>query len=198
MLEYEKKVMLTAEEYILIVLLMCKHTSLQIQTNYYFDNEEFAMNKKGITCRIRAKDKRYKATVKKHNTEHPDCSIEVDFGTKEWFDTQIFNVFGLNYQGELVTERIILHKDADCEMVLDRNIYLGNTDFELEVEYCERSELKAQQLIRNIAKCLVLNGPLTSEKEFLSRVGSGKCKSQRFFECLKKVKLGDDKKCNRF
>ena len=38
MLEYEKKIMLTADEYLSILMLMCKYVPMQTQTNYYFDN----------------------------------------------------------------------------------------------------------------------------------------------------------------
>lgn len=185
MLEYEKKIMLTADEYISILMLMRKYVTIQTQTNYYFDNDEMSMNKKGITCRIRAKDGKYKATVKNHIAEKPECSIEVDLMEKPEFDPRIFNVFGLHHKGKLITDRVVLHKDSTCEMVLDRNMYLGNTDFELEVEYCKGSEHKAQSLIESIAECLVSENLLTSIDDFMLRIGQGNSKSQRFFERLK-------------
>ncbi len=188
MLEYEKKIMLTADEYLSILMLTCKCVPMQIQRNYYFDNDNLTMNEKGITCRIRAKDGKYKATVKNHNAEHPDCSIEVDLVEKSEFDPQIFNVFGLHHQGKLVTERFVMHKDSTCEMVLDRNVYLGYTDFELEVEYSKESERRAQTLIENIGELLVATEQLTRIDEFVARVGQGKSKSQRFFERLKNKK----------
>lgn len=187
MLEYEKKIMLTKEEYFMIVELMCRHSPSVIQTNYYFDTDNFAMNAKGITYRIRAKDGKYQATIKRHNAEHPDCSIEVDLVEKTEFDPKIFNVFNVHYQGELVTDRIVLQKESSCQAVLDRNVYLGHTDFELEVEYCKESEERAQTLIEGIAECLVATERLAGIDEFLSRVGKGGSKSQRFFERLKKM-----------
>lgn len=188
MLEYEKKIMLTADEYLSLLMTMYKYAPIETQTNYYFDNDDLSMNEKGITCRIRAKEGKYKATVKNHNTEHPDCSIEVDLLEKTEFDPQIFNVLGLHHQGELVTERIVMYKDSACEMVLDQNVYLGHTDFEIEVEYSKESEYSAQRLIENIGECLVATKQLIGIDEFLARVGQGKSKSQRFFERLKNKK----------
>ena len=185
MLEYEKKIMLTEDEYFSILILMCKYEPMQTQTNYYFDDDNLSMNKKGVTCRIRAKNGKYKVTVKNHNAEHPDCSIEVDLVEKLEFDPQIFNVFGLYQQGELVTDRVVMHKDSTCEMALDRNVYLGHTDFELEVEYSKGNERRVQKLIENIGECLVVANQLTGIDEFLARIGQGKSKSQRFFERLK-------------
>ena len=187
-MEYEKKIMLTADEYLSIFVMMCENTPIETQTNYYFDNDDLSMNEKGITCRIRAKHGKYKATVKNHNTKHSDCSIEVDLLEKTEFDPQIFNALGLHHQGELVTDRVVVHKDSACKMVLDRNVYLGHTDFELEVEYSKESEYRAQTLIENIGECLVVTEQLTSSDEFIARIGQGGSKSQRFFERLKNLK----------
>ena len=187
MLEYEKKIMLTANEYFSIIMLMCRYIPMQTQTNYYFDNDDLSMNEKGITCRIRAKDGKYKATIKNHNAEHPDCSVEVDLVEKTEFDPQIFNVFGLHHQGVLITDRVVMHKDSVCEMVLDRNTYLDNTDFELEVEYSKEGEQRAKTLIENIGDCLATK-QLTGNDDFITRIGKGGSKSQRFFERLKKLK----------
>lgn len=188
MLEYEKKIMLTEDEYLAIFMLKCKNVPVQTQVNYYFDDNDLSMNKKGITCRIRAKDGKYKATVKKHNIEQPDCSVEVDLAENTEFDQLIFNVFGLYHKGELITNRVIIYKDSTCEIVLDRNVYLGYIDFELEVEYSKDSESRAQKLIENIGECLVAAEQLTGINEFVARIGHGISKSQRFFERLKNLK----------
>ena len=87
-----------------------------------------------------------------------------------------------------MTDRVVMHKDSTCEMVLDRNVYLGYTDFELEVEYGKDSEHRAQTLIENIGECLVATEQLTGIDEFLGRVGQSGSKSQRFFERLKNLK----------
>lgn len=188
MFEYEKKVMLTKNEYLSIIILMCKDTPIQTQTNYYFDDEELSMNEKGITCRIRAKNGKYKTTVKNHNAEHPDCSTEVELAVEREFNPQIFTTLGLNNQGKLVTDRVVLYKDSTCEMVLDRNAYLGYTDFELEIEYFKGSEKKAEHLLENIAEFFVARGQLLSGKELFVRIGQGNSKSKRFFDRLKNYK----------
>jgi len=179
--EYEKKLMLTEAEYDVTNNLF-GNLSSKTQTNYYFDTGDFSMNKKGITCRIREKDGIFKATVKNHSSKHYDCSIEEDLVKKTEFDPRIFNEKGLSCQGKLVTHRTIIYKDALCEMVLDRNTYLGYTDYELEVEYCENSEKKALWLLEDIAEKLVNIKLLGDVDNLLDRIGKGKSKSQRFFE----------------
>ena len=188
MLEFEKKIMLTAEEYNAISLMRKNDNLPKIQTNYYFDTDDLSMNKKGITCRIRGENGKFVATIKNHNRKHPDCSIEDDLVENKEFDRKIFDTLGLRYQGELVTRRVMIHKDSDCEIVIDKNTYGGVTDFELEIEYCEGREKVAQSLLEDIAKELVFAGLLTNKDEFLHRVGLCKSKSQRFFDRLKNKK----------
>ena len=191
MLEHEKKIMLTEDEYISIVMLMCKYAPMQTQTNYYFDTEDLSMNKNGITCRIRAKDGKFKSTVKRHYAGDKDYSTEIDGEVKDYFDLDTFKDMGLILQGSLVTERIVLHKEKFCKAVIDRNTYLGFTDYELEIEYAEGHGTEAIHIIKDIAKKLSDYLELYPAEEFLNRVGKSKSKSERFFESkLKAQKEG--------
>ena len=61
MIEREIKAMLTEGEYITLARFKCQHKAVNLQTNYYFDTDDLSMNEKGITCRIRHKNGRYKA-----------------------------------------------------------------------------------------------------------------------------------------
>lgn len=182
MLEFEKKVLLTGEEYRVLVMTMCKHAQSTIQTNYYFDTDDYTMNKKSITCRIRAKDGKFQATVKSHGGENVDCSVESTAEVKNEFDADAFKGMGLHFQGCLVTERIVAFKNEFCEMVLDRNTYLDFVDFELEIEYLDNHEEYVMRLLNNIAETLLGNGVIITAVDFLARVGKGKSKSGRFFE----------------
>ena len=188
MLEYEKKVILTEKEYFAIIELMCRREPCVTQTNYYFDTDDYSMNHKGITCRIREKNRTYKTIVKNHGANYTDCSVEVELAETTEFDPQIFNALGLRYQGKLITERIVVHKDSRCKMLLDRNTYLGHTDFELEVEYSKGEERSAQTVLENTALALISYDLLNNINEFFARVGKGGSKSQRFIERLKNFK----------
>ena len=190
MFEYEKKVMLTAEEYGSLLMSLCVGICPTIQTNYYFDTPDFAMNRKKITCRIRGKEGRFKATIKDHKTGCAECSAETVISDEKEYDPSVFHMLGLYCHGELVTERRVLFKDNFCEAVIDRNTYLGCTDYELEVEYTAGSERKAQLLLEEIAYALMHIGTSSGMNTFYERMGSGKSKSERFFErkCLERKK----------
>ena len=69
MTELEKKLLLTEDEYdYLMEHLIYESPLIQMpittQINYYFDTDDFSMNHQNITCRIRLKDGKYKATMK--------------------------------------------------------------------------------------------------------------------------------------
>ena len=113
MVEYEKKVMLTYDEYSVLIKKLGHSVSTVIQTNYYFDNDDLSMNKNGITCRVRAKGGKYKATIKKHNMDSPDCSYETELTESKTFDPDAFKEFGLRCRGRLVTFRNEVSKDDE-------------------------------------------------------------------------------------
>lgn len=118
--------------------------------------------------------------MKSHGIEGSNCSLEEDLSEKTYLDTEVFSSRGLHLQGELVTERVVLFKDKVCEIVLDRNSYLGIVDYELEIEYLEGRESSADRMFDEIAKSVVLFENLSGDME-ISRM-HGKSKSERFFE----------------
>lgn len=189
MLEYEKKIMLSFDEHAtLSAMLLNNGIFPKTQTNYYFDNDELSMNRRGITCRIRAQNGKYKATIKNHRTDSLDCSTEADLTEGTEFNPQVFQALGLHYQGALITERFTVHKDSVCKVMLDRNIYLGYMDYELEVEYRKDGEPRAVAVIKQIAQHFLGTDQPDAINAFLSRAGQGKFKSQRFFDRLKNSK----------
>lgn len=182
MTEHEIKVMLTEDEYLALASTAGKFSTSTIQTNYYFDTEKMSMSNKGITCRIRHKNGTYKATMKFHNSKEIGCSEEKDICETSSFDPTVFNVLGLRYQGNLVTERTEIYKDGYCQAVIDRNTYLGKTDFELEIEYSEMFKGNAYVRLNSIAQLLCELECIPNKETLISRVLSAKSKSQRFFE----------------
>ncbi len=177
MQEFEKKLMLTEEQYKYLREFACRNVPGTFQTNYYFDTEDFSMNRRGITCRVRQKNGIYKATIKNHSMEKFDCSIEEDFAEKNYFDLNAFAFIGAQLQGDLVTERIVMMKETGCEMVLDRNIYLGTVDYEMETEYLLGFEERAESMLSKVIQVLLSQGFDVRRDDM-----QGKSKSERFFE----------------
>ncbi len=182
MIEYEKKILLTENEYQVLKMTVCKNCREVTQTNYYFDTADFLMNKKGITCRIRAKNGKFTAEVKNHNIFEKDGSNEEKLFEGSEFCSEIFTHFGLFNQGSLITQRTTRQKGSEYKIVLDRNTYLGKTDYELEIEYFEGFEKEALQALENIAKTLFTARTIEDRKEFFKRADKSKSKAERFFE----------------
>ena len=72
-------------------------------------------------------------------------------------------------------------------MVLDYNTYLGQTDFELEIEYDESCEEYVMHLLSGVASTLLTAKLISSKEEFLARIDESKSKSERFFERKQKI-----------
>lgn len=182
MLEYEKKISLTEDEYLKILHLTGEGKLKLIQKNYYYDSDDLKMNAQGITCRIREKNGKYKATIKAHKQANEECSIEKTKEALNQYDDSLFSALHLKLQGSLITERVIIFSDDRCEVDLDKNIYLGITDYEMEVEYSPKYEEYAKNLIYQYMNKIY---PLKPWTHILSR-NISKSKSQRFFEQKKR------------
>lgn len=190
MTEYEKKVLLTKEEYESFLEFFGYDKSFE-QINYYFDTDDLSMNMQDITCRIRFKDGRYKGTIKKHisnkeQSEETEINIQNGIYENEFIDS------GLKLQGLLVTKRHIIWEVFGCEVVLDKNEYLGYTDYELEIEYLSECEKQAKFIFELFLMILVRH-KFTAVQAY--KVPS---KSSRFFEKkLKEIKLKKSFNSNR-
>lgn len=186
MTELEKKMLISKDEYDYIMDYFGYETSLTKkpivkQINYYFDDDELSMNRQNITCRIRLKDGKYIGTMKKHSYGS-DKSVETEIGIYDGINKNAFTDMGLKLQGELITERCIILKDTTCEAVLDKNEYLGHTDYELEIEYSPDHEKDAQAIMQSFRDMLARRKCLIVYKESFMDLPNIPSKSNRFFD----------------
>lgn len=194
MLESEYKVLLTYEEYACILQHLAVDLPTVAQINYFYDTDDFQMNEIRITCRIREKDGKFTTMFKEHNPQGERFNIENVICVSDKRDDTVFAHIGAKIQGSLRTERIILYSDDYIEAVIDKNIYLGCTDYELEVEYKVGAEEPATLFIHNIAELLKSHCILTQDASLFSRMVSTKSKSERFYDRKKfLIKMETDK-----
>lgn len=192
MTELEKKLLLTKDEYDYLMEHLGYETTLiskpiVTQTNYYFDTDDFSMNRQNITCRIRLKDGKYKATMKKHSTD-ADQSTETEMKIYNGLESNSFTDMGLKLQGELVTKRCVVFKDTDYEVVLDKNEYLWHTDYELEIEYTPGHENDAQAIMNTFRDMLTQRKCFLAHKTSTKELSYVPSKSTRFFERISRTK----------
>lgn len=184
MIEYEKKILLTENEYRCLEMCMFFHTPKTVQTNYYYDTDDLYFNKNGTTCRIREIDGVYTATVKKHGIGEDSASSEISVPAENKFDTRAFEGMVVSLKGVLTTERRETNNYRGAKVVIDRNTYLGTSDYELEVEYEEGHENDAMEAIEEVERCLRVFKVLPYEVHLKDRIGKSKSKSKRFFQNL--------------
>ena len=190
--ELEKKLLLTEDEYDYLMEHLGYESPLiqkpiTTQVNYYFDTDDFSMNRQNTTCRIRLKDGKYKATMKKH-ASGSDQSTETEMEIYNGLESNAFTDMGLKLQGELVTKRCVVLKDTNCEAVLDKNEYLGQTDYELEIEYTPEHENDAQAILKGFRDMLTRRKCFLAYKESLKDAPDVPSKSSRFFERISSTK----------
>jgi len=148
-IEIEAKVLVKEEDY-LILKTAYKDYPSYTQTNYYIDNESRELAKEGIALRVREKNGSYEMTLKtplsqglleknqalskeqflayKEQGVFPKCDL-VRFLTMLGFDVSKLKI--LTY---LTTERIDVEVN-DGLLSIDKNVYSGKTDYEVEFEY---------------------------------------------------------------
>lgn len=134
--EFEKKILVSKTTYSLISTCFGDRSNRILQINYYYDTEEGYFRSNRTTCRIRQKDQELLGTLKRHGVgENTDCSMEERFAVQALpYGFEVDNRRVL-LQGVLITDRQEVKVCDGVCLVLDKNTYLGETDYEIEVEY---------------------------------------------------------------
>ena len=182
MIEHEKKLLLSKEEYEVLLKHFGAICPTATQVNHYYDTNDWSMNKEGVTCRVRYRNGQFKATMKVHSKHPYGSSMEMDMSTGEGLHKNDFTNMGLSYQGALITRRTLLLKNDHCEMMVDMNQYLGHTDYELEIEYKKDHEYGAIALLLEVDNILREKCKSDTLEPVDERIKNPKTKSQRFFE----------------
>src|SRR5699024_3717443 len=148
-IEIEFKTMLREDEFIQLRNTLPFPEQAVIQINHYFETAHFALKDKKAALRIREKEGRYTLTLKEPHElgllETHDTLSSRD--AHEWLQNRAvpqthtrkqlqqlgINESDLRYYGALTTERYELH-EASIDYMLDKSIYHGIIDYELEIE----------------------------------------------------------------
>lgn len=192
MLEFEKKIMLRPKEYKFLINHFSNISDINVQNNYYYDTDMYDMNELGITCRIREKNGKYISTIKAHQPDYKDCSIEISKTVKGLDDKSLFEGLDLKYQGRLRTTRHKIKTLPGVEIAIDRNTYLGKVDYELEIEYKVGEEKKAFVQLDIIGDILAEHDFVGSSYQIRKRTDSCISKGERFFIRKNKLKKRSD------
>src|SRR5690625_37117 len=148
-IEIEFKNLLTKEAFDYLLKVFPFPTNGQTQVNYYFETDQFDLQKNRCALRIREKNNTYQLTLKEPHSDgiletHESISHqeEIHWLTshiiyKQRIDEQLkqFNISldALKYYGSLKTIRYEANVQ-DVLLVLDHSTYHGHSDYELEIE----------------------------------------------------------------
>jgi len=142
--EYERKKMLTADEHGSLMLQLSSLTTRFpiTQINYYFDDIYFTLHNRSETLRIRQIEKNL-TLEHKYNKRYIDGIRVCDElkKTVDWLPQQIvIKNTKYFYIGNMTTERMNFIFD-NATFSLDKSMYLGVIDYELEVEADSREQM---------------------------------------------------------
>jgi uncharacterized protein YjbK len=168
--ENEIKVMLNEQDYIKILNLSQQSCGGKvIQTNYYFDTKEHSLSRNKVTLRVREIGSKYNLTIKIKDKEKTNDKLTVSdehdflidqdtfYGlVKNKYDlltekSEVLEILNrwvdknekIIYIGKLVTDRIKFRPIQELPQAeLDKNAYLGHTDYELEWETKNPNEIR--------------------------------------------------------
>ena len=156
-IEIEAKSLVSQEDYRKLAKLFANYPRY-MQTNYYIDSEDRVLAKSGIALRVREKGDRYELTLKTPLSEgllEKNAAISLaqfeEFKAKGIFpkgDTSRFltmldfDVASLKILTSLTTDRIDVEYEGGL-LSIDRNVYSGTTDYEVEFEYNNLEGAKA-------------------------------------------------------
>ena len=177
--EFEKKIQLTETAYRKWIELF-KHLPAErfTQINYYYDTENELFRKQKTTCRIRQIGNYLKGTKKTHvMKENSMHSIEQSFTVNDFQECFVIDNEKVFLKGQMTTERTIIPIFPDINLMIDRNIYLGTVDYELELEFSPEHETEADGMMKLIDS-------ITNIHEFSPSLS----KSERFFERLHQIR----------
>lgn len=148
-IEIEFKNLLTKEEFQSLWSNLSFPKESQVQINYYFETKDFALRNKLSALRIREKNGNYQLTLKE---PHPEGLLETHDSLTEkeafsWLHGNMIEkkhvlrqldhldiaIDELLYFGKLTTERREISR-GNVLIVLDKSMYNGKIDYELELE----------------------------------------------------------------
>ena len=167
--EHEKKLLISEREYKLLQSIF-SHSKSYDQTNFYYDTKNNTFNAARTTIRIRLKNGEFTGTKKAHivgeeSTEESFRISELPYG---------FGADGkyVTLKGSLITKRTEIPISRYMTLFLDKNEYLGMTDYELELEYRDGAGSDAEArgvfllLLALLGRCFAQTPSSKSERFF--------------------------------
>ena len=168
-IEKEYKTLLSLSQYNKLFKVF-KNSQTIIQTNYYFDNNNYQLRQHGFMARIRVCNNNYTFTLKtpkinNQTTEHNIQLSKLDINNQEI--KTLLNNFNLNDDLKIIasaTTTRTITTDTYGEWCLDKtNFSNGLTDYELEYELINSKDEKWEYFLDFLKKHKINYIPIKSK-----------------------------------
>ena len=170
--EFERKLIIGSGEYEELSHYLSKHSKQEniMQINYYYDTPDFTLFNASETLRIRQIGDMLKLQYKYNKNYSGDIRISDEYSEKISELPKTITVNGVETQniGFMLTERINFSL-KNCIISLDKNLYLGIVDFEIEVETEKESDLP--DILKNLTFNINSSGKYSRFAEKLQNQG---------------------------
>lgn len=173
-IEIEFKTEIDKDTYYNMLNLFDLESNVFKQTNFYFDTNNYDLNKQRIVLRIRQKgDDHFKVTSKKQSRESGNEAFESHvllqkdevenmlnngFNTKTYFDDIDYFV---TFKASLDNYRVSTYYE-DGILFFDKSVYHGITDYEIEYEH--NDEKVGKMIFDNFLKTHAIDFKQTKRK----------------------------------
>lgn len=163
--ELEYKFLISKEQYKDIIITLKDADFIFkpiLQVNYFYDTFNYDYLKQGITIRIRQIEENLRLEVKSKGYMvneslfyRKEQCIEINklpkrINLKDYFKNPPHPTLSAYLSGNLVTERLNYSVSKDVSVHLDKNIYLGVIDYELEIECNNKSDIYTSPIISDL------------------------------------------------
>jgi len=179
MLEYCKKLLLYPEEYEILFQITDHVSSPTVFSDYYYDSYDYKMNRESTTYSIRQKSGKNKVTISKYLSDKEILLIGSFEDDENINNQRMYKDTRVILQGNSTTLRIEIYSSEGIVIYIDRNEYLGTTDYELGISYDHKAEENVNTLLCDIARLLYANINEKYAKEFCNRTHFYRSKYQR-------------------
>lgn len=147
---------------------------------YYYDTDDLYLHRKNVTCNIRYANDIFYANIKRHGI--PCAGIEEQplqiTHAPEIFP---FSDFPISCRGIMRIKQNIHSPDTDVRIILEKNKYLNQTDYDVTIEYGPKKRPQCKAIVVAIANHLAKQEICTIE-DFIKRAEKEDSKPRRFFE----------------
>jgi uncharacterized protein YjbK len=158
------------EKYFALLVRKYGKATTKLQINYYYDTEGNTLNKENVTVRVRQENDRIKWQIKRHTTKYGALFSSDEYCGSLDFLPGIIKLNEINEElilkGSLITERRTISFGAEGKLCFDSNMYLGASDYEIEVEYSEQDKSSGDAIAAIIDSDTKVTGETKSNRFF--------------------------------